>query len=148
MIAQKSFQPAPQKFFISYNTRHKSLKQTVSLEFSGKILRFTLHAVFLTEMSLLPPQYWATRILKHWDHCDTQISIGEGETDTSVSRFLTNIVDWLQFFCNLTSPNNLTCTSGKLKTEFTAWKQNSLTPGYWILLSLHTELAASLWLVT
>ena len=65
---------------------------TVSLEFSGKILRFTLHTVFLTEMPLLPPQCWATRILKHWDHCDTQINIGEGETDASVSRFLTSIV--------------------------------------------------------
>ena len=43
-------------------------------------------------MCLLPPQCWATRILKHWDHCDTQINIGEGEIDTSVSRFLTSIV--------------------------------------------------------
>ena len=32
------------------------------------------------------------RILKHSDHCDTQINIGEGEIDTSVSRFLTSIV--------------------------------------------------------
>ena len=29
---------------------------TVSLEFSGKILRFTLQTVFLTEMCLPPPQ--------------------------------------------------------------------------------------------
>ena len=34
----------------------------------------------------------ATRVLKHRDHCDTQINIGEGKTDTSVSRFLTSIV--------------------------------------------------------
>ena len=45
------------------------------------------------EMCLLPPQCWATRILKHRDHyCDTQINIWKGETDTSVSRFLTSIV--------------------------------------------------------
>ena len=71
---------------------------TVSLEFSGKIMRFLLHSVFPPETCLLPPQCWATRILKHWDHCDTQINIGEGEIDTSVSRFLTSIVDlprWL-----------------------------------------------------
>ena len=65
---------------------------TVSLEFSGKILTFLLHTVFLSEMCLLPPQCWATRVLTHWNHCDTQINIGEGETDTSVSRFLTSIV--------------------------------------------------------
>ena len=65
---------------------------TVSLEFSGKIMRFLLHTVFPPEMCLLPPQCWATRILKHSDHCDTQINIGEGEIDTSVSRFLTSIV--------------------------------------------------------
>ena len=55
-------------------------------------MRFILHTVFPPEMCLLPPQCWATRILKHWDHCDTQINIGEGEIDTSVSRFLTSIV--------------------------------------------------------
>ena len=61
-------------------------------------MRFLLHSVFPPETCLLPPQCWATRILKHWDHCDTQINIGEGEIDTSVSRFLTSIVDlprWL-----------------------------------------------------
>ena len=29
---------------------------TISLEFSGKILRFILHTVFLTDMCLLPSQ--------------------------------------------------------------------------------------------
>ena len=29
---------------------------TISLEFSGKILRFLLHTVFLPEMCFLPPQ--------------------------------------------------------------------------------------------
>ena len=43
-------------------------------------------------MCPLPPQCWATRILKHWDHWNTQINFGEGETHTSVSRFLTRIV--------------------------------------------------------
>ena len=65
---------------------------TVSPEFSGTIMRFLLHTVFPPEMCLLPPQCWATRTLKHSDHCDTQINIGEGEIDTSVSRFLTSIV--------------------------------------------------------
>ena len=27
--------------------------------------------------------------------------------------------DWLQFFCNLNSPKNYTCLSGKLRTKFT-----------------------------
>ena len=66
---------------------------TVPLEFSEKILRFTSHTSLLTEMCPLPPQRWAMRILKHWDHCNTQIHIGEVETDTGVSRFLTSIVD-------------------------------------------------------
>ena len=52
---------------------------TVSPEFSGKIPRFTPHTRFLTEVSLLPPQCWATRILDHWDDCKSQINIGEGE---------------------------------------------------------------------
>ena len=30
--------------------------------------------------------------LEHWDDCNTQINIGEGETHTSVSRFVTSIV--------------------------------------------------------
>ena len=38
------------------------------------------------------PQCWATHILEHWDNCNTQIKIGEGETQTCVSRFLTSIV--------------------------------------------------------
>ena len=43
-------------------------------------------------MCPLPPQCWATRILKHWNHCNNQIKFGEGETHTFVSRFLTMIV--------------------------------------------------------
>ena len=66
---------------------------TISHEFSGKILRSTPHTFLLTEVCLLPPQCWATCILKHWDHCNTQINTGEGETDTGVSRILTSIVD-------------------------------------------------------
>ena len=33
--------------------------------------------------------------------------------------------DWLQFFCNLNSPKNLTCLLGKLKTEL-GQQKNSL----------------------
>ena len=47
---------------------------------------FSLHFVSQSTVSR------ATRVLKHRDHCDTQINIGEGKTDTSVSRFLTSIV--------------------------------------------------------
>ena len=43
-------------------------------------------------MCPLPPQCWATRILKHWDHWNTQINFGEEETHRSVSRLLTRIV--------------------------------------------------------
>ena len=70
---------------------------TVSLEFSRKFLRFTSHTFALTVTCPLFPQCWATRILKHWDHCNTQINIGEGETHTSVSGFLTRIVVYLSF---------------------------------------------------
>ena len=55
----------------SYSTRHKPLKQTP--------------APFL-------PKCWATRILEHWDDCNTQINFREGENHTSVSRFVTSIV--------------------------------------------------------
>ena len=70
---------------------------TVSLEFSRKFLRFTPCTFFFTVMCPLSPQCWTTRILKHWDHCNTEINIGEGETHTSVSRFLTRIVVYLSF---------------------------------------------------
>ena len=78
---------------LTYSTYHKSLKQTASHEFSRKFLRFTPHIFVLTVLCPLPPQCWATRILKNWDHCNAQINIGEGKTHTSVSRFLTRIVD-------------------------------------------------------
>ena len=58
--------------FLSYNTRRKSLKQTPFLlnflENSWDLL-FTLF--FSVKYALLPPQSWATRVLKHWDHCNT-----------------------------------------------------------------------------
>ena len=60
-------------------------------------------------MCPLPPQCWATRILKHWDHWNTQINFGEGETHTSVSRFLTRIVAYhfIRFIRN--EKKNATC---------------------------------------
>ena len=36
---------------------------------------------------------------------------------------------WLQFFCNLNFPNNFTCPSGKLRTEFTSPIATSTSPG-------------------
>ena len=43
------------KIFLQYSSQIVET-DTVSLEFSGKILRFLLHTVFPTEMCLLPPQ--------------------------------------------------------------------------------------------
>ena len=55
-----------------------------------------LHSLFTHLFSLksahLLPQCWATCILEYWDDCNTQINIGEGETHTSVPRFVTRIV--------------------------------------------------------
>ena len=36
--------------------------------------------------------------------------------------------DWLQFFCNLNSPQKTTCRSGKLRTEFTSPITKSASP--------------------
>ena len=66
---------------------------TVSLEFLEKSWDLLLTPFFSLKCALSLPQRWATRILKHWDHCNTQINVEERETDTSVSRFLTSIVD-------------------------------------------------------
>ena len=63
---------------------------TASLEFSGKFLWFTPHSFTLTEICPLLPQCWATRILKLWDRCNTQINVGEGKTHGRVSR----LIDW------------------------------------------------------
>ena len=51
----------------------------------------------LFSLKWAPPllQCWATHILGHWDDCNTQTKIGEGETQACVSRFLTSIVDIL-----------------------------------------------------
>ena len=65
-----------------------------------------VHSLFSPLFSLkyapLLPQCWPTHILEHWDDCNTQINIGEGENHTSVSRYcdeycssLTNWLDWL-----------------------------------------------------
>ena len=45
--------------------------------------------------------------------------------------------DWLQFFCNLNSPKNVTCLLGKLKTEFTDPIAKSTSPRLSDLISLH-----------
>ena len=64
----------------TYNTRHKSLKQT---PFVLNFLEHFLHSLFALLFSLkcapFLPQCWATRILEHWDDCNTQINIGKGE---------------------------------------------------------------------
>ena len=46
------------------------------------------------------------------------------------------------FFCYSDSSKNITCPSGKLKTDFTlARQQNPLAPGYPTLLSLHAAVS-------
>ena len=75
-----------------HNTRHKSLKHIpVLLNFLENFLHPLFTPLFSLKCAPLLPQSWATRILKHWDDCNTQINIGKGETHTSVSRFLTSI---------------------------------------------------------
>ena len=69
----------------------------ISLEFSPKFLHSLLTPSFSLTFAPLLPQCWARRILKQWDDCNTQINIGEGENHTSVSRFVTSIVDNKQF---------------------------------------------------
>ena len=55
----------------------------------GKFCTVSLHTFVLTLMCPSP-------ILEHWDDCNIQINIREGENHTSVSRFVTSIVvHWL-----------------------------------------------------
>ena len=52
----------------------------------SKLLTFTLHTFVFTQMCPSPsPVFRATRILEHWNDCNTQINIEEGETHTSVT---------------------------------------------------------------
>ena len=90
-------------FYLHINvSKYGSLPQivetdTVSLEFSGKILTFTPRTFVLAENSEMcssPPP-----VLSHayfgalsLDDCNTQINIGGGETNTNVSRFEASIV--------------------------------------------------------
>lgn len=80
----------------AYNTCHKLLKQTpFHLSFLEKFWHLLLAPLFsLKTLKCAPllPQCWATRILELSDDCNTQINIGEGETNTNVSRFEASIV--------------------------------------------------------
>ena len=80
----------------AYNTCHKLLKQTpFNLSFLEKFWHLLLAPLFsLKTLKCAPllPQCWATRILELSDDCNTQINIGEGETNTNVSRFEASIV--------------------------------------------------------
>ena len=66
----------------------------ICLEFSPNFLHSLLTPSFSVKCTPLLPQCWTTRILEHWDDCNTQINIGEGENNTRVSRFVTSIVSW------------------------------------------------------
>ena len=66
--------------------------EAVFLEFSPNFLHSVFTPLFSLKCAPFLPQCWATSILEHWDDCNTQINIGEGENHTSVSRFVTSIV--------------------------------------------------------
>ena len=66
----------------------------ICLEFSPNFLHSLLTPSFSLKCASLLPKCWATHSLEHWDDCNTQINIGEGENHTSVSRFVTSIVAW------------------------------------------------------
>ena len=52
----------------------------------SKFLTFTLHTFVFIQMCPSPsPMFRATRILEHWNDCNTQINTEEGETHTSVT---------------------------------------------------------------
>ena len=63
----------------------------ICLEFSSNFFHSLFTPLFSLRCTPLLPQWWATRILEHWDHCNTQINIGKGGNHTSVSRFVTSI---------------------------------------------------------
>ena len=63
------------------------------LNFLENFLHSLFTILFSLKCSPLLPQCWATHILEHWDDCNTHINIGEGETHTGVSRFLTSIAN-------------------------------------------------------
>ena len=50
-------------------------------------------------------------------------------------KILMSEQDWLQFFCNLNSPQNITCPSDKIhvhvRTEFKNFIAKSTTSGFW-----------------
>ena len=72
----------------------------ICLEFSPNFLYSLLTPSLSVKCTPLLPQCWATRILEHWDDCNTQINIGEGENHTSISRFVTSIAATLSWLTN------------------------------------------------
>ena len=84
-------------YWLQYLSCHKLLKQNLFfLNFLENFAHSLFSLLFSLKCAPLLPQCWATRILEHWDDCNTQINIGEGENHTSVSRFVTSIVaHWL-----------------------------------------------------
>ena len=72
--------------------------EAVCLEFSSNVLLSLFIPLFSLKCAPLLPQCWATRILEHWDDCNTQINIGEGETHTSVYKYCSFTVARSQIF--------------------------------------------------
>ena len=76
-------------------TNRWNMNRTFFLNFFENILHSLFSPFFSLKCApLLSQPCWATRILEHWDDCNTQINIVEGENLTSVSRFVTSIVDY------------------------------------------------------
>ena len=69
------------------------MNRTFFLNFFENVLHALFSPFFSLKCAPLLPQCWATRILEHWDDCNTQINIGEGENPKSVLSFVTSIVD-------------------------------------------------------
>ena len=66
--------------------------EAICLKCSPNFLHSLFTPLFSLKCAPLLRQCWATRILEHWDDCNTYINIGEGGNHTSVSRFVTSIV--------------------------------------------------------
>ena len=83
-------------FCLAPNSPSSNICQLELLKQKAFVLNFLqmffIHSpLFSLKCTPLLPKWWATRILEHWDDCNTQINIGKGGNHTSVSRFVTSI---------------------------------------------------------
>ena len=68
----------------------------ICLEFSPNFLHSRFTPLFSLKCATRLPQCWAERILEHWNDCKPKSTLGGGGGNhTSVSRFVTRIVEYL-----------------------------------------------------